>query len=66
VELPGRADGQELWKRALQAGVAIAPGAIFSARPQFGRYVRLSCGVTWSPRIDAAVATLGRMAGELR
>lgn len=66
LELPGRAKGLDLWKRALEARVAVAPGAIFSASGGgFQQFVRLSCGVLWSAPIDAAIASLGRIAREL-
>lgn len=62
VELPGRARALDLHERALQAGVAVAPGPIFSARQGFEQFIRLSCGMPWSPRIEGAIATLGRIA----
>ncbi|HUJ26981.1 MAG TPA: PLP-dependent aminotransferase family protein [Myxococcales bacterium] len=65
LELPGRASGLEFWKRALEAKVAVAPGAIFSPRGRFEKFVRLSCGVLWSAHVDAAIASLGRIAREL-
>ena len=66
IELPGKADALEFHQRALQAGIAVAPGPIFSARQGFERFVRLSCGATWSPRVEAAIAVLGRIAAELQ
>jgi DNA-binding transcriptional MocR family regulator len=65
VELPGRARALDLHQRALAAGIAVAPGPIFSARQGFQSFVRLSCGAPWSPRIEAAISTLGRIAQEL-
>jgi len=48
--------------RALAHGVSIAPGRLFSARPmQFANFIRLSCGMPWSPKIDQAVSMLGRL-----
>ncbi|MFN2570754.1 MAG: PLP-dependent aminotransferase family protein [Gemmatimonadales bacterium] len=65
LELPGHATGLEFWKRALESGIAVAPGAIFSSRGGFEKFIRLSCGVLWSTEIDAAIASLGRIAREL-
>ena len=65
LELPGRAKALDFWKRALEAKVAVAPGAIFSPRGGFEKFVRLSCGVLWSAAIDGAIASLGRIAREL-
>jgi DNA-binding transcriptional MocR family regulator len=66
VELPEGISALALHDRALAAGIAIAPGPIFSARGGYGNCIRLSCGVVWSPRVEAAVATLGRIAAELQ
>jgi DNA-binding transcriptional MocR family regulator len=66
VELPDGIPALELHQRGLAAGIAIAPGPIFSARQGYENCIRLNCGLTWSPRIEAAVATLGRIAAEIR
>ena len=65
VEMPEGISSLELHDRALAAGIAIAPGPIFSARQGYENCVRLSCGVAWSSRVEAAIATLGRIAAEL-
>jgi DNA-binding transcriptional MocR family regulator len=51
--------------RALERGISVAPGPVFSARERFGSCVRLSCGAPISTEIAAAVRTLGRLACEL-
>jgi DNA-binding transcriptional MocR family regulator len=66
VELPGGISALELHDRALAAGIAIAPGPIFSARQDYEHCIRISCGLVWSPRVEAAIGTLGRIAAELR
>jgi DNA-binding transcriptional MocR family regulator len=66
VELPGRVDALELHARALDAGVAVAPGQVFGARPgSYERFVRLSHAAPWDARIERGVRTVGRIAGEL-
>ncbi|MBN8226530.1 PLP-dependent aminotransferase family protein [Corallococcus macrosporus] len=66
VQLPPSVDAHALNARALEAGISIAPGSIFSARPDsYRNFIRLSCGQPWTPRIEDAVATLGRMASGL-
>lgn len=63
VEMPPSAiTGVELQQKALEHGIAIAPGVIFSARQRFGCCLRLSTGHPWSASIERAVATLGRLA----
>jgi DNA-binding transcriptional MocR family regulator len=54
----------DLQLRALDRGIAIAPGPIFSARQRFGHCIRISTGHPWSPRIERAIATLGQLARE--
>ena len=61
VELPTAVDSFELSQRALQAGVSIAPGPIFSASQKYRNCLRLSCARQWNDRVEAAVATLGRL-----
>ncbi|HEY8074441.1 MAG TPA: PLP-dependent aminotransferase family protein [Labilithrix sp.] len=67
VELPDRErmDAVELLRRALERGIAIAPGPIFSARQRFRHFVRVSTAHPWSPRIEQAIATLGDLARDL-
>jgi DNA-binding transcriptional MocR family regulator len=56
-------DALELHAKALEAGVSIAPGPIFSARPDsYRHFIRLSCGHPWTPRIEGAMSTLGSLA----
>lgn len=65
VELPRQVDSLVLHERALAAGIGIAPGPIFSAQKRYAHFIRLSCGFPWSPRLEAAVATLGSLARSL-
>lgn len=65
VELPGGVDTLELFTRALDAGVAIAPGAIFSPSQSHRNCIRLGCVAPWSERLDAGVRLVGRLAGRL-
>ncbi len=66
VELPASVDALALHSRALEAGIGIAPGPVFSAQPQrYSHFIRVSANHPWSPRIEAAVATLGSLARSL-
>jgi DNA-binding transcriptional MocR family regulator len=66
VELPTTVDALALHARALEAGISVAPGPIFSAQPQrYSHFIRMSCSQPWSPRVEAAVATLGSLARSL-
>jgi DNA-binding transcriptional MocR family regulator len=66
VEMKENVKAVELQLRALDRGIAIAPGPIFSARNRFTSCVRISTGHPFSPAIERAIADLGRMAHEIR
>lgn len=65
VELPRSVDSLELHRRALAQKVSIAPGPIFSAKQKYKNFIRLSCGLPWSEKVDHAVQTLGELARKL-
>jgi DNA-binding transcriptional MocR family regulator len=63
VQLPERGvDSVTLQRRALTAGVSIAPGVLFGARAGFDHCLRLSCGAPVTRAVANAVATVGRLA----
>ncbi len=62
VELPHDVNALRLQSEALARGIAIAPGPIFTARQRFGSHIRITCGAPWSPRIEAAIETVGDLA----
>lgn len=65
VELPHRVDSLELHRRAMQSKIRIAPGPIFSAKQRYKNFIRISCGQTWSQKIDSSVRTLGNLVARL-
>ena len=65
VELPAGLDAMVLHARALDVGVAISPGPIFSPTGGHRSCIRLSCGSPWSGETEAAVKLVGRLAGKL-
>jgi DNA-binding transcriptional MocR family regulator len=62
VELPGSADALQIHRRALELGISVAPGPIFSATRAFGNCLRLNYGHAWDARSERALETLGRLA----
>jgi len=62
VELPGAVDAIELHRAALEHGISVAPGPVFSARKEFRHAIRLNYGHPWTAKIDAAIRTLGDLA----
>ncbi|WP_042885274.1 PLP-dependent aminotransferase family protein [Cupriavidus necator] len=61
VEFAAGFDALALHHAALEAGIGIAPGPIFSARQGYRNCIRLNYGHLWSDEAEAAVATLGRL-----
>jgi DNA-binding transcriptional MocR family regulator len=64
VELPHGVDSLELHRRALVQKISIAPGPIFSAKQKYKNFIRLSCGLPWTEKIERAVRTLGDLVRE--
>jgi len=65
VELPGGADGFELFHRARAAGIAILPGEICSGSGRHRNCIRLCGSLPWSEELERGVATLGGIVAEL-
>jgi DNA-binding transcriptional MocR family regulator len=65
LELPEGVDALKLHKMALDQGISIAPGPIFSAKREFGNCIRLNYGYPDSLQQQEAIATLGRLISRL-
>jgi DNA-binding transcriptional MocR family regulator len=64
VELPAKVNTEDLFRRARSEGILLAPGAVFTNTTRFRNALRLSFGLPDAPRIEQAVARVGRMAAE--
>ena len=64
LELPRQVDTLRLHQQALARGISTAPGPIFSAKREFGQYLRLNFGHPESSGQQQAVATLGQLIAE--
>jgi DNA-binding transcriptional MocR family regulator len=60
LELPRQVDSEALFDRAIQHGISIAPGLIFSPCGRYRHFIRLSFGHPWSDEIEDAIRWLGR------
>jgi DNA-binding transcriptional MocR family regulator len=63
VQLPDYADSLKLYKDALQAGITLAPGYMFSATHQYKNFIRLNAA-WWSYETDRAMRRLGELVAE--
>lgn len=65
VEIPGL-DSMALYEQAMAQRISIAPGVIFAPTHSYGHCFRLNCSSPWTPKIEQAMATLGRMINQIR
>lgn len=66
LELPRGTDSLKLHRLALNKGISIAPGAIFSAGDDFNHCIRINYGHPDDKRMVRALKTLGRLAVEAK
>ena len=64
VELPDQRDGQAVFETALQQGIRVAPGALFSNSNRFDHFLRISCGAAFTRDSEEALKRLGRIVAE--
>ncbi len=64
VEMPVGTDAIRLYHRALECGISIVPGPLFSLSNKYGNHIRLSAA-QWDDRIERGIRTLGVLAHEL-
>ncbi len=65
IELPGNVNSEDLFDQAINHGISIAPGLIFSPCARYENFIRLSFGHPWSEEIEQSIAWLGKKVGEL-
>ena len=65
IELPGNVNSAHLFDEAIDEGISIAPGLIFSPCARYENFMRLSFGHPWSGEIEQSIAWLGRKVQEL-
>jgi DNA-binding transcriptional MocR family regulator len=66
LELPSAIDTLEVHRLALEQGISIAPGPIFSPRRELKNCLRINCGHPWTAQVDGAIATLGRIISQAK
>jgi DNA-binding transcriptional MocR family regulator len=64
VQLPEEVDSLELYKLALQSGITLAPGHVFSATSQYPNFIRLNAA-TFNYSTERAIEKLGGMVKDL-
>lgn len=66
VESGKNLDTMNLFHQAVEEGLTIAPGRMFSNTNMYKRFLRLNYSEPWSVKSDAAIMALGKMAHVLR
>ena len=64
IEMPEGTDAIQLYHNALEAGISIVPGPLFSLSNKYGHHIRLSAA-HWDERIEQGIKVLGKLAHEL-
>ena len=64
VEMPEAVDALALFRMALEAGISVVPGHLFSVGSHFNNCVRLNAAY-WSKRTEPALTRLAEMAQQL-
>jgi DNA-binding transcriptional MocR family regulator len=59
VQLPKSVDALTLHRGALEEGISVAPGPMFSAKREYTNCLRINYGHPWTPRMKDAIAVLG-------
>jgi DNA-binding transcriptional MocR family regulator len=65
LELNKKIDATRLYELALQRKISISPGRMFTLQNQYNNCLRLSYGLNWNEKTDAALKVLGKLAKEL-
>jgi len=65
LELPRNVDAETLFDMAIDAGISITPGHIFSPCACYSNFIRLSFGHPWSERTEKAIERLGQLVTQL-
>ena len=64
VQLNPAADGNALYRKALDNRIAILPGSVCSAGGVHRNYIRIGCGYPFTEAVENGIRTLGRLAAE--
>ncbi|RMJ05676.1 putative HTH-type transcriptional regulator YjiR [Marinobacter litoralis] len=62
IQMPDCISGTEVYQRARQEGINVAPGLMFSTTNKFENCLRLNAANPWTDRIETAVIRLGALA----
>lgn len=61
MELPAGFSTTRLYDDALARGIRVAPGSMFSNTGRYEHFLRMSCGMPFTPQVEAGYRTLGEL-----
>ncbi len=61
AQLPEKIDAVELHHLAIQSGISICPGVVFCPTGKYRNCIRINCGMVWTPQVEQAIPTLGKL-----
>ncbi len=61
VEMDKSVDSLELFHEAMELGISLAPGPLFSAVGKYRNYMRINYSIPWGDERIAALATIGEL-----
>lgn len=65
VQLPAQCSGTEVYQRAREEGINVAPGRMFSTTDKYENCLRLNGANPWTERIEQAIRRLGAIAADV-
>ncbi len=65
IELPKGKDSRVLRFQAAKKKISLVPGNLFSLSGKYVNNFRINAGITFGPRVQAAIQTLGKIAREI-
>ncbi|SAL64849.1 GntR family transcriptional regulator [Caballeronia cordobensis] len=62
VEMPASVDAMEVYRQALERGITVGPGHMFSIfEKTYRNFIRINCSSPWSSRMEEALMTVGKI-----
>lgn len=61
IEMPARVSSTAVFERALEHGILVSPGLLYSNSNRFDHFLRLNCATAYTRELDEALRTLGRI-----
>lgn len=61
IEMPHQLSSQAVFEAALEQGILVSPGLLYSNSNRFDHFLRLNCGKHFTPELDNALRQLGHI-----